>query len=389
MNHSGKTHVFFLFRLHKQTIEEARKHLQEYQDKLKQRYSSTSATSLSSVATKSMNLKPVSEPLLQRQGVQPTQYQSSEQALAQEYAWSLPVFSGRLPVLEKPPSQKHEEQVHKVCPGRHLQFLEASKLKHGKFHLPCGCPSQEQVGMLEASNNHVGEPPLFQLPSGLVMKDVTAVRTQPEARMQHVRFVLPAEDSSEPSETVHFKESSQKMTNHQTETEAGEEPPFKTPLMPAAEESPIVQAVSVDSLVYRQGCAEPTVKTSLEQPLGLSEHVTLPREESKAQSAEEFLISKAGDGSLLNYSDILSLRNRVLASSESIQAQQKHLKELQEQLDAQREALLSRQKIQEQLLLQKQDKLKEQMRRQQEALKEILNKQVSFINALHGESSSR
>ncbi|XP_075273455.1 centrosomal protein of 295 kDa isoform X2 [Opisthocomus hoazin] len=366
-------------RLHKQTIEEARKHLQEYQDKLKQRYSSTSATSLSSVATKSMNLKPVSEPLLQRQGVQPTQYQSSEQALAQEYAWSLPVFSGRLPVLEKPPSQKHEEQVHKVCPGRHLQFLEASKLKHGKFHLPCGCPSQEQVGMLEASNNHVGEPPLFQLPSGLVMKDVTAVRTQPEARMQHVRFVLPAENSSEPSETVHFKESSQKMTNHQTETEAGEEPPFKTPLMPAAEESPIVQAVSADSLVYRQGCAEPTVKTSLEQPLGLSEHVTLPREESKAQSAEEFLISKAGDGSLLNYSDILSLRNRVLASSESIQAQQKHLKELQEQLDAQREALLSRQKIQEQLLLQKQDKLKEQMRRQQEALKEILNKQVRHI----------
>ncbi|KFQ66312.1 hypothetical protein N335_14440, partial [Phaethon lepturus] len=44
----------------------------------------------------------------------------------------------------------------------------------------------------------------------------------------------------------------------------------------------------------------------------------------------------------------------------------------------QREALLSRQKIQEQLLLQKQDKLKAQMQRQQEALKEFLNKQVSF-----------
>ncbi|KFO80232.1 hypothetical protein N303_01996, partial [Cuculus canorus] len=40
----------------------------------------------------------------------------------------------------------------------------------------------------------------------------------------------------------------------------------------------------------------------------------------------------------------------------------------------QREALLARQKIQEQLLLQKQEKLKEQ----QEALKEFLNKQVSF-----------
>ncbi|KFO94950.1 hypothetical protein N300_01713, partial [Calypte anna] len=44
----------------------------------------------------------------------------------------------------------------------------------------------------------------------------------------------------------------------------------------------------------------------------------------------------------------------------------------------QREALLSRQKIQEHLLLQKQDKLKEQMQRHQEALKEFLNKQVGF-----------
>ncbi|XP_074996240.1 centrosomal protein of 295 kDa isoform X2 [Calonectris borealis] len=363
-------------RLHKQTIEEARKRLQEYQNKLKQRYLSTSATPPSSVETKSIDLKPVSEPLLQRQGVQPTQYQSSEQVHAQEHALSLPVFSGTLCMVEKPSSQKHEEQMHNVCPGRHVQFLEASKSKYGGFRLPCGCPSQEQVGMLETSNNHITEPSQFQLPLGLVMKDVTAVRTQPEARVPHVRFVLPAEDSSEPSETVHFKESSQKMSNHQTETEAGKEPSLKTPLMPATKGSHIVQAASVDSLVYRQGSAESTIKTSFEQPLNLSEPVTLSHEESKAQGVEEFLIPKTGAASLLNYSGILNLRGKVLASSESIQAQQKYLKELQEQLDAQREALLSRQKIQEQLLLQKQDKLKEQMQRHQEALKGFLKKQV-------------
>ncbi|KAM6098544.1 centrosomal protein of 295 kDa isoform 2-T2 [Theristicus caerulescens] len=366
-------------RVHKQNIEEARKRLQEYQNKLKQRYLSTSATPPSSVETKSINLKPVSEPLLQRQGVHPTQYQSPEEVHAQEYAWSLPVFSGTLHMLEKPSSQKHEEQMHNTCPGRRVQFLEASKLKHGEFHLPCGCPSQKQVGMLEPPSNHVREPPQFQLPSGLVMKDVTAVRRQPEACVQHVRFGLPAEDSSEPSETVHFKESSQRMSSHQTETEAGEEPPFKTPLMPATKGSHIVQAASVDSLAYQQGSAESTIKTSLEQHLNLSEPVTLSHKESKAQGAEEFLISKMGDASLLNYSGILNLRDRVLASSESIQAQQKYLKELQEQIDAQREALLSRQKIQEQLLLQKQDKLKEQMQRQQEALKGFLNKQVRHI----------
>lgn len=128
-------------------------------------------------------------------------------------------------------------------------------------------------------------------------------------------------------------------------------------------------------------------KTSPDQLLSLSEPKVLSHEDSKAQGVEEFLIPKPGDASLLDYSGILNLRDRVLASSESIQAQQKYLKELQEQLDAQREALLSKRRIQEQLLLQKQEKLKEQMQRQQEALKEFLNKQVSFINTLHGESS--
>ncbi|KAM9263501.1 centrosomal protein of 295 kDa isoform 1-T1 [Cariama cristata] len=363
-------------RLHKQTIEEARKHLQEYQNKLKQKHLSMSATPLSSVETKSVNLKPVSKPLLQRQGVQPAQHQSSEQVHTQQCARSLPVFSGTLCRLEKPSSQKHEEQMHNVCPGRHVQFAEPPKLKHGEFCLLCGCPSQEQVGTLETSNNHVRGASQFQLPSGLVMKDVTAVGMQPEACIQHAGFVLPAEDSSEPSETVHFKESSQKMSNHQTETEAGEEPPLKTTLMPATKESHVVQTALVDSLAYQQGSAESTVKTSLKQPLSLSEPMTFSHEESKAQGVEEFLISKMGDASLLNYSGMLNMRDRVLASSESIQAQQKYLKELQEQLDAQRAALLSRRKIQEQLLLQKQEKLKEQMQRQQEALKKFLNKQV-------------
>lgn len=384
---SGKIHGFVLFRLHKQTIEEARKHLQEYQNKLKQRCLSP-ATSLSSVETRSVNLKSVSEPLLWRQEVQPTPYQSSGQAHTQEYARSPPVFAGAPCTLVKPAS-KQEEQMH-VCPGRCVQFIEAPKLKHGEFGLPCDCPSQVQVGMLETSNTHLREPSHFQLSSGLVMKDVAAVRMQPEARNQHVRFVLPAEDTSESLEAVHFEESSQKMSNPKAKTEAGEEPLLKTSFMPAPKGSHLIQAASIDSLACQQGPAESTIKTtSFEQPLSLSEPVTIPPEESKTQGVKEFLISKREDSSLFNHSDIVNLRDRVLASAESIQAQQKYLKELQEQLDAQREALLSRQKMQEQLLLQKQDELKERMQRQQEALKQFLNRQVSFLNALRGESSSR
>ncbi|XP_064501126.1 centrosomal protein of 295 kDa isoform X4 [Pseudopipra pipra] len=367
-------------RLHKRTIEAARKQLQEYQNTLKHRYLSPSATPSSSMETKSINLKPVSEPLLQRQRVPPTQYQALEQVNAQEYARSLPALSGTLHVLEKPSSRKQEEQTHNICPGKPVQFPEASKLKHREFHLPCYCPSQEQVGMFKTSSNHITEPSQFQLPPGSVTKDVSAIRTQLEAHQQHhVRFLLPAESSLESPETVHLKESSQKIPYHQTEIEAGEEPPLKIPLIPATKGSCIVQTASVDSLAYQQGSVESTSKTSPEQPFSLSQPMTLTCEESKAQSVEEFLISKSGDASLLNYSSILNLRDRVLASSESIQAQQKYLKDLQEKLDAQREALLSRQKMQEQVLLQKQDKLKEQMQRQQEALKEFLNKQVRHI----------
>ncbi|XP_030310508.1 centrosomal protein of 295 kDa [Calypte anna] len=366
-------------RLHKQTIEEATKHLQEYQKKLKQRCISTSAASPSSLETESINLKSVSKQLLQRQGVQPTQYQSFEQVHAQEHAQSLPVCSGTLHGLQNPSLGKQEDQMHKVCPGREVQFLEALKLKPGEFHLSCDCPTQEQKEVLETSSDHTREPSRFHLPSDLVMRDVTAARMQPEARVQQVRFAVPAEDSSEPLGTVHFKESSPKMWNHQTETEAEEVLSPGTPFMPEATRSCIVQAAPVDSLAYQQESAESAIKTSLEQPLSLSEPMTLSREETKAQSVKEFLIPKPGHASLLNYSDILNLRDRVLISTENIQAQQKYLKELQEQLDAQREALLSRQKIQEHLLLQKQDKLKEQMQRHQEALKEFLNKQVRHI----------
>ncbi|XP_066845984.1 centrosomal protein of 295 kDa isoform X2 [Anser cygnoides] len=361
-------------RLHKQTVEEARKRLQEYQNKLKQRYSAAAVTPSSSVETKPMILKPVLEPVLQRQRTQRTQHQSPEQVHAEDHARSPPVFSSLCNIPESTSSQNHEEQMHHVYPGRHAQPLETSKLRYGEFSLPWSCPSQEPVRPLETSPDQVREPSPFQLPPAVGTQDVAAVRTQPEARVQQVRFALPAEDFSEPSEAEHFQESSQMMSDHQAETEAVEEPPLTAPLMPATG-SHVVQAATADPLVGQQGSVGSTIKTNLE-PTARAEPVTLSREEG----VEEFLTSKSGEASLLNYSGILSLRDRMLASSESIQAQQRYLKELQEQLDAQREALFSRQKIQEQLLLQKQDKLKEQMQRQQEALKEFLNKQVRRIS---------
>lgn len=377
MHQTGKMHVFFLFRLHKQTINEARMHLREYQNKLKQRYLTDPVKILSSVETTSANLKLVSESLQQRQRTLSTQSQSPERVGAEDCTLSLPLPYNTCNVPETTFSQKHGEKMHSVYPSRHLHSLEPSNLKFGETCLPRSCSLQEQVGMLDSSNNEVREPSVFQLPSTLVTQDVSPARTQLEARVQQVRFALPAECSSEPSETEHFKESDLWWSNRQMETQAEEEPPPMTPLM-TTKGSSIVQAATVDSLACQQGSAENPTRTGLE-PSSLSGPVSLSHEEGIEES-------KSGDASLLNYSCILNLRDRVLASSESIQAQQQYLKELQEQLDAHREALLSRQKIQEQLLMQKQDKLKEQMQKQQEALKEFLNKEVSFVSALLGES---
>lgn len=371
---------FFLFRLHKQTINEARMRLQEYQNKLKQRYLTDPVKILSSVETTSVNLKLISEPVEQRQSMQSVQTQSP----AEDHTLSLPLPYNMCNVPENASSQKHGEKMHSVYPGRHLRSLEPSNLKFGEICLPRSYSLQEQVGMLDISNSEVREPSVFHLPSALVTQDVSPARTQLEARVQQVRFALPAEHSSEPSETEHFKESDLRWSNHQMQAQAEEEPPPLTPLMAATKGSPIVQAATVDSLACQQESAESPITTSLE-PSSLSGPVSLCHEEG----TEESLVSESGDASLLNYSCILNLRDRMLASSESIQAQQQYLKELQEQLDAHREALLSRQKIQEQLLIQKQDELREQMQKQQEALEEFLNKQVSFVSALLGESSVR
>ncbi|OXB78216.1 UNVERIFIED_CONTAM: hypothetical protein H355_006159 [Colinus virginianus] len=366
-------------RLHKQAVSEARSHLHEYQNKLMQRYLTDPVKILSSMETTSVNLKLDSEPLLQRQRMQPAQYQSPGRA-GEDSTLSPPHAYNICNVALNASSEKHGEKAHRVCPGKHTHSLEPSHLKLGKFYLPQSCSSQGQARVLQTSSNEIREPALFQLPSALATRDVSATRTPLEARVQQVRFALPAQDSSEASETEHLKESPL-MSNQQMETEAEEEPPPMAPLLSTAKGSPVAQAATADSLACQQGSAESPTRASLE-PGTLSGPMSLSRE----GGVEEFLVSKSGDASLLNYSSILDLRDRLWASSESIQAQQQYLKELQEQLDAHREALLSRQKIQEQLLTQKQDRLKEQMQKQQEALKEFLNKQVSFVSASHGVS---
>ncbi|PIO25479.1 hypothetical protein AB205_0085360, partial [Aquarana catesbeiana] len=73
-----------------------------------------------------------------------------------------------------------------------------------------------------------------------------------------------------------------------------------------------------------------------------------------------------------DFSNVREFRERLLSSTVEIRAQQDHLKAMQDQLDKQRDSLLSKQKSQEDHLLQKQKQLEEQMKRHQESLENVL-----------------
>ncbi|XP_034614866.1 centrosomal protein of 295 kDa [Trachemys scripta elegans] len=380
-------------RLHKQSVEEARKQLQEYQNKLKQRYPSISMPSAVTLQSRFINLKPTPcESVLQMRGPTvlhrdyPSASQSSVHVHVQEYAPPLTTHSRTHFVLEKPFEQSDDEQRHNMGSSRQIQSIEASQLEQRQFYLPQqNYPSQEQMEILGPSDNQVRDLSESQkLPGSVMMTSQdSSVMMQTEAHIQQDSSALPTEESSESSRTLYLDKTSvmsQKMPNLLIETEAQKQPQLIVLGTPAAEGSLIAQAASFDSSEYQQVPTESSIKTTFEQTIPQPfQHLTsLSPDESETGASQESLASKNGGASLLNYSSILKLRERVLASSESIQAQQDHLKELQEQLDVQREALLSRQRMQEELLLRKQAKLKEQMQRQQEALKDFLNKQVTY-----------
>uniref|UniRef100_A0A8D0HGE6 Centrosomal protein of 295 kDa n=1 Tax=Sphenodon punctatus TaxID=8508 RepID=A0A8D0HGE6_SPHPU len=386
MIRSYQQHLLQQNRMHNQSVKEARQHLQEYQNKLKQRYPSISTTPLGSADTlelRLMNVKPLLEPPIQVQTpamvqrVLPTEYRPTKQVRIQEHAQSLAEHSETRHMLGKQLERRDEEQQQNMgatniaqLEQRHFRLLQQSSSSQEQM---------ERLDVLGTSANWGSQSSKPQTRPGSVMitSQNTSVTSQPEARTQQVRFILPTENSSRASRTLQPDRSAimaQKLPSLLLDAEAQNQ----THTL-AVEGTRTTSPVSFESSGFQQGPAETGVKTSFEQtcPHPLQLLSLLPSDMfMQAGGIQESMALTNGSGSLLNYSNILKLRERVLASSESIQAQQDRLKELQEQLDAQRESLLSRQRIQEELLLYKQAQLKKQMQRQEEALKGFLNKEA-------------
>uniref|UniRef100_A0A6J0VHE5 Centrosomal protein of 295 kDa isoform X2 n=1 Tax=Pogona vitticeps TaxID=103695 RepID=A0A6J0VHE5_9SAUR len=331
-------------RMHRESVEEARKRLHEYQAKLKQRYKYVSAALLGpGDGLAKLNSIPELQSRLQGfdilQKVNLTAAPPSRHAPAQEPAESSKVSSG----------QKAKEQSLDVGHVGQVQ-PEYTQVHQRTFPLTHSSKQKENLGAVETSTTQ----PMDchgMVGSSVVRLQDTSATTQPVAFAQGSQFTLSADNSSGFSEKLW----SDKLAPH----------------APLAEKTHLPT-----SSVTQHIPAESKRSTALDQTHLLLQPVSsmLSSKASNVEKTQEPLAARDEIGCSSTYSDVMELRDRMLASSESIQAQQEHLKELQEQLDEQREALLSRQRIQEDLLMQKHSQLKQQMEQQQEALKEFLKR---------------
>uniref|UniRef100_A0ACB8FG57 Uncharacterized protein n=1 Tax=Sphaerodactylus townsendi TaxID=933632 RepID=A0ACB8FG57_9SAUR len=325
-------------RMHKESVDEARKRLQEYQNRLKQRYPSVSATLFGPATEGLARPNPVPAPSLLLHGSDASQnagragHLPSKHTSVQEFAQ--PVGYSQLPWRLKGPSgQKDTEQRFDVGSQEHIRTTEAQVEQRPLESFQDSGPVQETVGI-----------PVTQGLEFQGIPEASILKTQDTAAKAHpawqVQFTLPTGAPLGASQTFHpYKPGTCAAPAEDTHL-----PSFLKPV-------PTERGVTFDA-IHRP-------------PVQL-----LPS--STAGEAGRLQELNNGSRSFSGYSDIVELRDRMLASSESIQAQQEHLKELQDQLDQQREALLSRQRVQEDLLMHKHAQLKKQMEQQQEALKAFL-----------------
>lgn len=228
------------------------------------------------------------------------------------------------------------------------------------FHLAQGSSSHQEKEKPDVLGTTVAHSLEFhKIPGSLLPKpEDTSAITQPVARIPNTRFVLPAGDSPGPSKTL------------LCEAPMPDKSPAEKILLPTFLKHQDIPGENRINTVSNQSRHLPLHSTSSSPP-PITAQIKGNQESSSA--------SKKGGEVLARVSDIVELRDHLLASSESIEVQQAHLKELQEQLDEQRETLLFRQKIQEDVLLHRHAQLKQKMEQQQEALKEII-KRVCFLS---------
>ncbi|KAL7983255.1 hypothetical protein Chor_000131 [Crotalus horridus] len=343
--HDCQQRLLMQNRMHQESVDEARRQLEVYQNKLQQRFQSVSRA-LFNPEDRLASLNSLPDPLSQAQELHPSQRikattcKPSEKVSVQELAPSWQKNKGqRLEVATDEPRVDSERQV---------------QVNQRCFHLAQGSSSHQEREKLDAVGTTVVQSLEFhKIPGSLLPKsEDTSATTQPVAHIPDARFILPEGDSPGASETLF------------SEAPMPDKPLAEKILLPTFLKHRDIPTENRINPVFNQARHPPFHLISSSPPLIMA----------KTKSIQEPSASKKGPEVLPGCSDLVELRDQLLASSESIEVQQEHLKELQERLDEQRETLLFRQKIQEDLLLQRHAQLKEKMEQQQAALKGIIKR---------------
>ncbi|KAM9219783.1 centrosomal protein of 295 kDa isoform 2-T2 [Dugong dugon] len=303
MIHNYQRQLLEQNRLHRQSVEAARKQLHEYQTLLKERYPSMSATSL--LPDSVISVPP----------------QKSERPTLISEHWD-------------------QGQRPKLSPNKH-QPIQISRLEEGHFRIPRpNLFSQRQVETTEALST-----------SNILAK-------QSLESQEHLRLFSQAETQQRDYKLV-------PEDSHRLSRALSHDRPLifqDTKEIPHTSRATAFQTLDSQQM-FSENCQN--ISSKLTEPSSflplVAEHSfsSLPAKDESGRIQQPFLTESKSTFSL-DHSVISQMQDRPLPSSERITAQQGNLKALQEQLDLQKEVLRARQESQEQLLLHKQKELEEQ-----------------------------
>ncbi|XP_078513089.1 centrosomal protein of 295 kDa isoform X2 [Lissotriton helveticus] len=357
---------------HQQSVEDARKRLQDYQNMLSKRYPSLSTTSVDPSTGQLKGALSVGQ-LPGTSGnvpckLSPGTKSQFELVSFKENLEPLAPCLLNTAVIQRDSEQSSHFARPQVCPSQPADQYQICQTDFQQTRQRLSLESEAVFGALSKQpDSETRQPPSLRshLESGALPEPTTSFGSQSLTDLKLIQPSVPKEYFEQDQKTVVKFCKGQFLPKPPIAVNSAEE------LVPDLPEVPRTMLVSPEPVATLQPQrVPPSLIHAQPRSLPCEQHI-----EKKAVHEPQTL---NGYFPLPPFSNPLQYQQQLLASSKEIQNQQNHLKELQLQLDQQRELLLSRQKLQEQALIQKQNELESQMQRQQEALFDFLqDKQIS------------
>ncbi|XP_042190151.1 centrosomal protein of 295 kDa [Callorhinchus milii] len=378
-------------RLHRKSVEEARKQLEEYQLMLKRRHPSI-LTTASQLSTKCSTSQPLHYDT-------PAGTQSKIDISSSKAEQSLPAPAVQhLDLVNQPtfPIRPHVDLITAGLPHTSTHLLQhsrtASLSADGKEPVPTiHLPKYSEPAFPSARC----EPLVTQtLPdsAGLVTRSLPAQHVVVDSEGTHQRQIDRLFDTGEYSSGDHVTiTQKQPFMCHESMGHHDLSKPEMQPILSDAcrRKSPEVsESCSRATVELQQGSTDVLqMQARLMEPAGI-QRKPMKIMPGSSETSLGTLRHLELSGTLVKHSEALKNQKRLTALSKDIQIRQEHLRELQQQLDRQREALFSKQMSQEEMLNDRENQLQDQMQQQKKALENYLTEMQLGNSLLHEEATA-